>query len=228
LIVRIPATNRVSRYNLTERLMESALHRHRIKSEVRRAAAEARRSLNASERLARSRRIVAFCRDIDGFSSAEVVCSYVNFREEVETAEFIAALLREGRRVAVPVHLHGTAQPPIFAEIRSLSELAPNHFGILQPPPATARLVATAAIPLFLVPGLAFDPAGRRLGYGLGFYDRAFADAAPGALKVGLAFELQILESVPADPHDVPLDFVVTEDRVIHAAAGAGSPTRRW
>ena len=107
-------------------------------------------------------------------------------------------------------------------------EMVPNHFGILQPPRAAARLVPTAAIPLFLVPGLAFDPAGRRLGYGLGCYDRAFADAAPGALKVGLAFELQILESVPADPHDVPMDFVVTEDRVIHAAAGAGSPTRRW
>ena len=106
--------------------------------------------------------------------------------------------------------------------------MTPNHFGILQPPLETARLIPTAAIPLFLVPGLAFDPAGRRLGYGLGFYDRAFADAAPGALKVGLAFELQILESVPADPHDVPMDFVVTEDRVIRAAAGPESPTRRW
>ena len=86
----------------------------------------------------------------------------------------------------------------------------------------------TAAIPLFLVPGLAFDPAGGRLGYGLGFYDRAFAVADPGALKVGLAFELQIIESIPADPHDVPMDFVVTEDRVIRAAGGDGSPTRRW
>lgn len=181
-----------------------------------------------SERRERSRRIVAFCREIAGFSSAEVVCSYVSFREEVETVEFIAALLQEGRRVAVPVHLHGTAQSLIFAEIHALSELVRNHFGILQPPRAAARMLPTAAIPLFLVPGLAFDPAGRRLGYGLGFYDRAFADAAPGALKVGLAFELQVLESVPADPHDVPMDLVVTEDRVIRAAAGARSPTRRW
>jgi len=179
------------------------------------------------ERQERSRRIVAFCRDIAGFSSAEVVCSYVNFREEVETTGFIAALLQEGRRVAVPVHLHGSAQPLVFAEIFALSEMVRNHFGILQPPLDSARLLPTAAIPLFLVPGLAFDPAGRRLGYGLGCYDRAFA-AAPGALKVGLAFELQMLESVPADPHDVPMDFVVTEERVIHAAAGAGLPTRRW
>jgi len=208
--------------------MESTLHQHQTKAGVRRALSEARRSLTPPERRERSRRIAGLCRGIAGFSSAEVVCSYVDFREEVETAEFIAELLLEGRRVVVPVHEHGTAQPLVFAEIHALSEMVRNHFGILQPPRTAARLVPTAAIPLFLVPGLAFDPAGRRLGYGLGCYDRAFADAAPGALKVGLAFELQILESVPADPHDVPMDFVVTEDRVIRAAAGAGSPTRRW
>jgi 5-formyltetrahydrofolate cyclo-ligase len=208
--------------------MESALHQHRSKSEVRRALAEARGRLAVSERRERSRRIAASCRALAGFSSAGIVCSYVDFRDEVETTELIAELLQEGRRVAVPVHLHGTAQPLVFAEIHSLADMARNHFGILQPPRASARLVPTAEIPLFLVPGLAFDLAGARLGYGLGCYDRAFADAAPGALKVGLAFELQLLESVPADPHDVPMDFVVTEDRVIRTAAGAGSPTRRW
>lgn len=198
------------------------------KAGVRRALSGARRGLPAPERRQRSRLIIARCRSLPGFSSAEVVCTYVNFRDEVETAELIDALLLEGRRVVVPIHQHGVSQPLLFAEIRSLSDMVPNHFGILQPPREAARLVPTAAIPLFLVPGLAFDPAGGRLGYGLGFYDRAFADAASGALKVGLAFELQILESVPADPHDVPMDFVVTEDRVIHAAHGAGSPTRRW
>jgi 5-formyltetrahydrofolate cyclo-ligase len=161
-------------------------------------------------------------------ASAEIVCSYVSFREEVETFGLLSSLFAEGRRVAVPVHLHGVVQPLIFAEIRSLDELVPNHFGIPQPPRDAARFLPTDAIPVFLVPGLAFDPAGRRLGYGLGFYDRAFAAAAPGALKIGLAFELQVLESVPADPHDVPMDLVVTEQRVIPAAGGAGETTRRW
>ena len=208
--------------------MEGNLNHKGSKAGVRRALAEARRGLSASERQLRSRLIIAHCRSLAGFSSAEVVCTYVNFRDEVETVELIDALLLEGRRVVVPIHEHGASQPLLFAEIRSRSEMVPNHFGILQPPREAARLVPTAAIPLFLVPGLAFDPAGRRLGYGLGFYDRAFADAAAGALKVGLAFELQILESVPADPHDVPMDVVVTEDRVLLAATGAGAPTRRW
>jgi 5-formyltetrahydrofolate cyclo-ligase len=208
--------------------MDRARDQTRHKSGVRGTLAEARRRLTASDRLERSRRIAAACRDIVGFSTADVVCSYVSFREEVETTELIADLLHAGRRVAVPVHIHGTSQSLVFAEINSLAELIPNHFGILQPPREAARFLPTASIPLFLVPGLAFDTAGRRLGYGLGFYDRAFAAAAPGAIKVGLAFDLQIIESVPADPHDVPMDFVVTEDRVIPAASGAGSPTRRW
>jgi 5-formyltetrahydrofolate cyclo-ligase len=206
--------------------MDTASQPTRRKAEVRRALAEARRRLPESERRDRSLKIADACRNIAGFSTAEVICTYVNFREEVETTELIAGLLHAGRRVAVPVHLHGTTPSLNFAEIDSLDELSPNHFGILQPRREEARFLPTAAIPLFLVPGLAFDSAGRRLGYGLGFYDRAFAAAAPGAIKIGLAFELQLIERVPADAHDVLMDFVVTEERVLTAAAG-GAPTMR-
>jgi 5-formyltetrahydrofolate cyclo-ligase len=208
--------------------MDKALQQARHKAEVRRTLADARRQLPPSERRERSRRISAACEGIAGFSTVDVVCSYVSFREEVETTELITELLDAGRRIAVPVHLHGRTQSLVFAEIHSIAELIPNHFGILQPPREAARFLPTSSIPLFLVPGLAFDTAGRRLGYGLGFYDRAFAAAAPDAIKIGLAFDLQVIESVPADAHDVPMDFVVTEDRVIPAAAGAGAPTRRW
>jgi 5-formyltetrahydrofolate cyclo-ligase len=198
------------------------------KGALRRRLAEARRAIAPAERAARSARIADACRAIPGFAAAPIVCAYVSFREEVGTVDLIASLLAAGRRIAVPVHLHGEAQPFSFAELRSLEELVPNHFGIPQPSKEGARFLPTAAIPLFLVPGLAFDPAGGRLGYGLGFYDRAFAGAAPGTLKVGLAFEAQLLERVPTGPHDVPMDFVVTEDRTIRAAPGGGSPTRRW
>lgn len=204
--------------------MNSASHVASPKAELRRAMGAVRRRLSETERREYSRRIMSACLELPGFSTADVVCSYVNFREEVQTVELLATLLREGRRIAVPVHLHGVRQPLLFAEISSLDELVPNHFGIPQPHGAAARFLPTAAIPLFLVPGLAFDPAGGRLGYGLGFYDRAFADAASGVLKVGLAFELQVVASVPSDLHDVRMDFVVTEERVIPVAAtGSGN-----
>lgn len=198
------------------------------KRDLRRRLSDARRAIAPADRAARSARIAEACGGLPGFASTPVVCAYVNFREEVETVGLIDALLAAGRRVAVPVHLHGGPRPLNFAEIRSRAELVPNHFGIPQPPERAARFLPTEAIAFFLVPGLAFDARGGRLGYGLGFYDRAFAAAHPAALKVGLAFEAQILERVPTGPHDVPMDFVVTEDRVIPAAAGDGEPTRRW
>lgn len=198
------------------------------KAEFRRSMIEARRRLPPADRRERSRRITAACARLPAFDAAEILCTYVDFREEVETRSFISDLLAAGRRVAVPVHLHGSPRPLVFAEIGSLAELVPNHLGILQPPHETARFLPTTAIPVFFVPGVAFDLAGRRLGYGLGFYDRAFAAAATGALKVGLAFETQVLERLPSDPHDIPMDLVVTEDRVLPAPPAPGHPTRRW
>ncbi len=193
------------------------------KGGLRRRVLAARAALSPAERLERSARIAASCNRLPGFRQAGLLCSYVNFRDEVETTGLIDGLLAAGRRVAVPVHLHGEFLPLTFAEISSRAELVPNHFGIPQPRREAARFVDTAAIALFFVPGVAFDLFGRRLGYGLGFYDRAFAAAAPDARKVGLAFELQLLERLPAAPHDVPMDFVVTEDRVLPASRG-GAP----
>lgn len=194
------------------------------KSGLRRRFLDARAALSPAERRERSARIADACHRLPGFEQAGIVCTYVNFRDEVETTDLIDGLLAAGRRIAVPVHLHGEFLPLTFAEIGSRAELFPNHFGIPQPRREAARFVHTAAISLFLVPGVAFDLSGRRLGYGLGFYDRAFAAAAPDAPRVGLAFEIQLLERLPDDPHDVPMDFVVTEDRVIPAAAGDGAP----
>jgi 5-formyltetrahydrofolate cyclo-ligase len=199
----------------------------RSKAEVRRAALAARRAIPAEERREKSRRIARACRTLPAFASAPIICTFVSYRDEVETGDFIRELLAEGRRVAVPAHLHGEGHPMVFAELRSWSDLVPNHFGILQPPHAGLRIVPTASIPLFLVPGAAFDPAGRRVGYGLGFYDRALAEAAPGTVAAGLAFEVQVLERVPADPHDLPMTVVVTEDRLITPPpSGEGTPRR--
>ena len=206
--------------------METRATEPETKGALRRRLSEARRALSPADRAVRSERIARACRSLPAFAAADLVCAYVSFREEVETGGLIDSLLADGRRVAVPVHLHGAPRPLVFAEIGSRAELVPSHFGIPQPPEATARFVPTGDVSLFLVPGLGFDARGGRLGYGLGFYDRAFASAAPGALKVGLAFEAQLLERVPTGPHDVPMDFVVTEDRVLPATAG-GAPTMR-
>jgi 5-formyltetrahydrofolate cyclo-ligase len=192
------------------------------KAGVRRSLLASRKALSPDERAEKSRLICAACRELPAFREAPIICSYVNFRDEVETGELVRSLLAAGRRVAVPAHFHGVDLPLVFSEIRSWSELVPNHFGIPQPPREKLRILPVAAISLFLVPGSGFDLSGRRLGYGLGFYDRVLPSASPGVLKVGLAFEAQVVERVPTDEHDVPMDCIQTELRLITAPRAPG------
>jgi 5-formyltetrahydrofolate cyclo-ligase len=92
----------------------------------------------------------------------------------------------------------------------TLDELAPSRFG-LREPTADAPAVGVTDIAAFAVPGLAFDREGGRIGWGRGHYDATFAAASPSALRVGLAYECQMVEQVPREPHDVALHIIITE-----------------
>jgi len=190
-----------------------------LKVSMRLRLLEGRRLLSESDRVRKSRSIWDRCRAFPFFDSLSLVCSYVGFGEEVRTAEGIRALLDDGCRIAVPTQRSG----PAFAEIRSWEDLSPNTLGILEPRGETMRILPTEDIPLFIVPGVGFDAAGGRLGYGLGFYDRALENSSPGAIRIGLAFDLQIVGSIPVEEHDCPMDMIVTEHRVIETSARARS-----
>lgn len=103
-------------------------------------------------------------------------------------------------------HLH-------FHRYTSLADLHPGAFGIAEPAPDRETL-PIEGIGLFLCPGLAFSPAGVRLGRGKGFYDRALAKADPQAIRVGVCFPTQLLPDLPAEPHDLPMHFIATPDGV--------------
>ena len=92
----------------------------------------------------------------------------------------------------------------------TLDELAPARFG-LREPSADAPQVAVSDVAAFVVPGLAFDRAGGRIGWGRGHYDATFAAASPTALRVGLAYECQLIDHVTPEPHDVALHILITE-----------------
>lgn len=145
---------------------------------------------------------------------ASVVLSYVSFGSEVGTLGLLRSLLEKGRRVAVP-RCDEAAHSMAFYEIRGLSELAPGAHGILEPlaakvPLGTSEMVGSVC----LVPGLTFDAAGRRIGYGGGYYDR-FLAFYPGH-KVGLCRSCQLsCAELPHEASDIPVDFVVTEAGVI-------------
>jgi 5-formyltetrahydrofolate cyclo-ligase len=153
--------------------------------------------------------------------SARTVHVFASFGSEVDTAGLILSALEEGRRAVLPVVRRGTHELE-HAAIRARSDLVRGYMGIPEPGPHCER-VEPACVDLVIVPGVAFDEAGGRLGYGGGFYDRFLADTR--APRVGVAFGVQIVGSVPRAAHDLPVDVVVTEAGVIRPTRGT-SPGR--
>ncbi len=102
--------------------------------------------------------------------------------------------------------------------VASPHELAPGAFGVREPVADLARAAAPGDIDLILVPGAAFTRTGERLGRGGGFYDRLLAGLTARTVKVGTAFAVQLLEELPVEPHDQRVDFLATEDGLLHPA----------
>jgi len=153
--------------------------------------------------------------------------AYVSFRREVDTWEIMFAALGEGRTLALP-RVEPGGRLSLRAVRDPLHELVPGAFGIPEPAPSSP-LLEPEAVDLVLVPGVAFDRRGYRLGYGGGYYDRLLADMrspavtarrSSPAVAAGLAYDFQIVDELPVGPHDQRVDLVLTERGVL---AGASS-----
>ncbi len=188
-----------------------------LKRQIRAEARRLRRAL--SDKKERSDKIAAAVRGLPEYIDAKTIMFYVDAGSEVHTRPLIDEVLRRGlqhgRRVVVP-YCHGD-ELRLF-RLEDMAELAPGTLGIEEPLPRFRDLpeksVGTAEIDLVLVPGVAFDPRGRRIGQGKGYYDRFLATLESRTKLVALAYQCQIFSSIPTDPYDFPIDIVVTEDNI--------------
>lgn len=147
------------------------------------------------------------------FRKANTVLLTFPFRSEWDTLPLVRAALAEGKTVAVPRVDVKTRMLELYAITEPERDVAPGHRGVPEPSLDCPR-VERAAIDFVLVPGVAFDLEGRRLGYGGGFYDRLLPLLQPHVARVTGAFDLQIVERVPAAPHDISVGALVTESRL--------------
>ena len=129
---------------------------------------------------------------------------------EVDTHPMIKKTLAMGKRVLLPQANLENKELEIY-EIRERKDLQKGLFGIWEPDPDRARLADPREADLVLVPGLLFDKKNNRLGRGLGFYDRFLKRLSRKVIKIGLAFSFQVVESIPAEAHDIPVDLVLTD-----------------
>ena len=135
---------------------------------------------------------------------------YVSLKDEVDTSSMIDEALKTGKRVAVPVILKEEKRL-IAGEIHNrLEDLESQHFGIYQPRQDRVKEIPLEIIDLVVVPGVAFDRKNIRLGRGHGYYDRFLSGLPKRTKTIGLAFDFQVLEDLPQDPHDVPVSKIIT------------------
>lgn len=157
--------------------------------------------------------ITSSCRELSEFRSATRVHCYVSsLNNEVETLGLILAMFDSVETVAVPVCVEGSRKL-ISIAIRSLDELKPTGHGLMEPDYEAVHAVPSNMLDLVIVPLVAFDRNGNRLGMGGGYYDSFLAECT--CPKIGLAYAFQEVEHVPIEPHDMKLDIIVTDREVI-------------
>ena len=139
------------------------------------------------------------------YQSAEALYGYLSYNQEVRTMPILEQAQRDGKRVAVPKVF---GEEMRFLWLDDLNDIAPGAYGI--PEPVNDVPVADNKTALILMPGLAFDPQGRRCGYGGGFYDR-YLEAHPHHTLIALCYGFQLYDHLDVDPHDIPVDFVISE-----------------
>jgi len=193
------------------------------KRALREIVLERRDALSGAQRLAAGEALRARLTALPVVARARTILCFASFRSEVDTMPLIAWCLERGIAVALP-RIVGAHHMEAVAVTDPGRDLVAGHWDIPEPrrglPPADP-----AAIDVVFVPGSAFDPAGGRMGYGGGFYDTYLARLRPDATRIGIGYDLQVVERVPREAHDLGVDLVVTETRAIETGrrpAGAG------
>jgi 5-formyltetrahydrofolate cyclo-ligase len=180
------------------------------KAVLRETVLRRRGALPSEERALFSDRILEKILGLPDYGRAGVVLAYASIGAELQTERFLECVLDDGKILALPRVERGGLRLYGVGDLER--DLAPGTWGIREPIPGHCPTVDPGGVDLALVPGVAFDPRGRRLGYGGGYYDRLLQGGLSEAARiVAGAFEVQVVDEVPVDASDVPVDMVVTE-----------------
>jgi len=170
-----------------------------------------RLEISKNEVQKRSKLIVEELLTLPVFFRADVIHIYISSKNnEVDTHDLIRLLLKQKKRVVGPI-ADKTTKTMKHSELFSLSELVGGAYGILEP--RMCRPVSTTELQVILVPTLAVDRKGHRLGFGAGFYDRFLKEM--NIPTIALAYDFQVIDEVPQDPTDVPVSYIVTDKEII-------------
>lgn len=177
-----------------------------VKQFLRRRMLDMRKALTLGQIAEKSRRIVDNILLTEKYKNAHCIYAYVPAKGEVDVTSLIEAAWRDGRKVAVPKVMD---KDLIFYYIMSFNDLESGYFGILEPKEGLEE--ASCEDALLIIPGVAFDKKGHRIGYGGGFYDR-YLEKHTKHFVMAPAYDFQVQEEIITEEHDIGVDMVVSEE----------------
>ncbi|MCE1225384.1 MAG: 5-formyltetrahydrofolate cyclo-ligase [Geobacteraceae bacterium] len=154
--------------------------------------------------------------DLELFQRAACIALYSPIQQEVDTELLFATARSAGKQVLYPLVCGNNLQ---FREVTETGQRASGAFGILEPC-RFGEEHSLASADLIVVPGVAFDLQGHRIGFGKGYYDRCLSQLPKHGTLVGLCHDFQLLEQVPAERHDIRMQYVVTDKRIVQVVTG--------
>lgn len=193
----------------------------KIKKTIRQEVLQRRDAISKNVKKEKDIVIMQRISQLPEFINAKTIFFYTSFRSEVDTMDMIKVSLNTGKLIVLPKVDKENNRLKLY-EIKNMNELARGYMWILEPFVSEDRLRDLDDIDLIIIPGAAFDIYGNRLGYGAGFYDMLLSKMEKKIPIVAPAYEEQIVEKIPAEPHDIKVDKIVTDKKVIDCIKEAG------
>lgn len=173
-----------------------------------------RDAIDLEKKQEKDRRIMDKVFSLPYFEKAKTVFYFASFRSEVSTLPQIEKALKMRKKIILPKVDNINKRLRLY-EIHSIGEIKPGFMGIPEPDVPTERERDINDTDLVIMPGVAFDPKGNRLGYGAGYYDKLLSGLRRDIPLIAIAYEEQIVDSLPAESHDVRVHMIVTDERII-------------
>ncbi|MCB2296928.1 5-formyltetrahydrofolate cyclo-ligase [Clostridium tagluense] len=186
-----------------------------LKDNLRKNMLKERKSMKTETVSAFSHIIMDTIIKLPEFLNCKNIMLYLSFKNEVDTYALAKWCLDNGKKVIVPYCIKETREIIPF-EINNLTkDLTKSSFGIMEPKHDILKKANTCDIDLIIVPGVVFDKHCNRIGFGAGYYDRFLPKRVKNTPTIGIAFDYQVISKIPTGTYDVPLDFIITEKRII-------------
>jgi len=183
-----------------------------MKENIRKKTKEKRRKQSKEEQRKKTKEIKEKLFNLKEYREAKSVLFYVSYNGEVFTHDMIREAMKN-KKVVVPISNTEDCSLSL-SELKDWMDLHISSYGILEPKQDKIRQISADDVDLIIVPGVAFDECGNRMGHGKGYYDRLL-EKTKNKTVIALAFEFQIVDKIPAKKHDVPVGMIITEERII-------------